>query len=247
QNVFILTYLFDGQIQKYYYDLHSIKYRYLSVINDEYEGYKLVPYKNRIPYNKKELKDNIDIYCGHLNKVGDYRNNLSKSWFEKAKNQDAVKQLKKNARNYFMNISKKTVNEVMWTTIRGEKDKRQKGKIEKKVCPSSYANGFVPMTSRATNKFKEKDCLAYLVNRFLNPIEKKFFEQYRVKVNESTWALSELIQWVWRSRIRDGLPIQIYIPSKRMRDLLIQYLESEIFEEAPINAIVDEAPSDWHL
>lgn len=39
QNVFILTYLFKGQIQKAYYDLHNISYRYLSVkgAGDTYE------------------------------------------------------------------------------------------------------------------------------------------------------------------------------------------------------------------
>lgn len=99
----------------------------------------------------------------------------------------------------------------------------------------------------ATNKFKNTHTLAYLVNRFLNPIEQDFFEQYNVDIDQETWALSELIQWVWRSRIRDGLPIKIYIPSKRMRELFLNYLNSDYYEEAPENAITDEPSSDWHL
>jgi len=246
QNVFILTYLFDGQIQKAYYDLHGISYRYLSV-GYKNDRYLLSAYSEREPLDKCILKEQIDIYNGHLNKIGDGRYDLSKSWFTKPKNKDLVVKLRNNARNYLMNICGKKVASVMWTTVKGNVDKKNKGDIEKKVCPKSYNKGFVSVTSRATNDYKEKECLAYLVNRYLNPIQKKFFDQYGVKINQDTWALSEMIQWIWRSRIRDGLPIQIYIPSKRMRELLQQYLNSESFEIAPKNAIVDEPPSDWHL
>lgn len=44
-------------------------------------------------------------------------------------------------------------------------------------------------------------------------------------VDEDAYALSEMLQWIWRSSIRDGKPINIYIPSKRMRTLLMNWLE----------------------
>ncbi|KMY48349.1 DEAD/DEAH box helicase family protein [Peribacillus loiseleuriae] len=246
QNVFILTYLFKGQIQKAYYDLHDISYRYLSV-SEDYGTYELIPYDERKVYDKELLRKRINIYNGHLNDIGDRRNSLSKSWFLKPDNKDLIVKLKNNARNYLMNICKVTGEEVMWTTIKGDKVKGDKGKIMIKVTPRGYTNSFVPMTSRATNQFKLKTYLAYLVNRYMNPIEKKFFEQYGVVIDEETWALSELVQWLWRSGIRDGNQISVYIPSKRMRDLFIKFLNSEVYEEAPENAITNEPPSDWHL
>ncbi|MED4990891.1 hypothetical protein [Parageobacillus toebii] len=241
KDVFILTYLFKGQLQRYYYDLHGIKYRYLSVIESK-DGYVLVPYDNRKPHDKSALRDLINVYEGKLNDVGDKRTALSKSWLENSKNKEMIMTLKRNAYNYLMNICKANKDTALWTTIKGDKDK-----IKKKVQPKSFAKAFIPMTSRATNDYKDKYHLAYLVNRFLNPIEKKFFEQYGVEVDEETWALSELIQWVWRSRIRDGLPINLYIPSRRMRELFYSYLNSDVFEEPPKSAITDEPPSDWHL
>ena len=39
------------------------------------------------------------------------------------------------------------------------------------------------------------------------------------------YALSEMIQWIFRSRIRNNEDINIYIPSSRMRNLLIEFLE----------------------
>ena len=37
---------------------------------------------------------------------------------------------------------------------------------------------------------------------------------------KDAYALTELIQWVWRSRVRNGHPITLYLPSPRMRTLL---------------------------
>ena len=59
---------------------------------------------------------------------------------------------------------------------------------------------------------------------YYNPIIKQFFIDKGVSVDEDIWALSELIQWVFRSAIREGNNINIYIPSERMRNLLIEWL-----------------------
>ena len=52
------------------------------------------------------------------------------------------------------------------------------------------------------------------------PDIKKFITHYDINFDEDLFALSALLQWIWRSQIRDGKPIQIYIPSERMRGLL---------------------------
>ena len=64
----------------------------------------------------------------------------------------------------------------------------------------------------------------YFCNIFFNPVIKKFFETRNIKMNEDLYSLSELIQWIYRSRIRNGGKINLYIPSKRMRQLLIDWL-----------------------
>ena len=40
-----------------------------------------------------------------------------------------------------------------------------------------------------------------------------------------SYSLSVLIQWIWRSAIRDGEEIWIYIPVQRMRELLEQWID----------------------
>lgn len=66
----------------------------------------------------------------------------------------------------------------------------------------------------------------YMINRYLNPYVKKFFEGYNIMVDEDGYALSEMIQFIWRSAIRNNEPIYCYIPSKRMRDLLQGYIDN---------------------
>jgi len=62
----------------------------------------------------------------------------------------------------------------------------------------------------------------------LNPVIKDYFYSHNVKVNEDLYALSELLQWIWRSDIRNGNKINIYIPSKRMRSIFIEWLNGEL-------------------
>ena len=68
--------------------------------------------------------------------------------------------------------------------------------------------------------------MAYMVNRFADPNIMKFFHTKDISIDADKFALSEMLQWVWRSAIRDNKPINLYIPSKRMRDLLIDWIET---------------------
>ncbi|MFD1357355.1 DEAD/DEAH box helicase family protein [Fictibacillus halophilus] len=233
-HVYLLTYLFSGQLQRYYYDLHNIQYRYLSVTKEE-QGYQLVPYDQRTPQDKVQLRELVDVYQGNLNDIGSKINALSSTWLKKPENQTP---LKKNAYNFLTNKVKATTSNSLWTTILHSK---------KNVAPRNFAKAFIPVNARATNEYKDRFNLAYLANRYMLVMEKKFFEQYGVNVDQDIWALSELIQWVWRSRIRDGKPINLYLPSSRMRTLLKLYLTSDVFETPPVGAITNQHPSDWNF
>ena len=111
----------------------------------------------------------------------------------------------------------------MWTTFKDYKSK---------LSGSGYTKGFVSLGTRATNDYADKSALAYCSNTFLNPMVKQFFHMHNVEVNENMYALSELIQWIWRSRIRQGLSIDLYIPSRRMRDLFINWLYNYDFQNS---------------
>ncbi|AZB43513.1 hypothetical protein CEF21_15050 [Bacillus sp. FJAT-42376] len=215
--VFVMTYMFSGQTQRYYYDLYRFEYEYQSVrlVDGRYE---LCAY-NAKAENRTEIMKLIEIYDGKMNAIADRDNALGAGWLRRA-DEKTINQFSKNIYNFFSNVAGAKKGEVLWTTLKVR---------EKAMCPKSYKRGtFLACTARATNEYKDRWALAYVFNRFLNPVERAFFEDNNVTVNQNAIAVSDLLQWVWRSRIREGQPIKLYLPSSRMRGLLKAWANYEI-------------------
>ena len=84
--------------------------------------------------------------------------------------------------------------------------------------------------TRATNDYRDRFAVAYLVNDHLTQHIKKNFSFHKDPVYEKKYSLSELILWVWRSAIRDGKEIYLYVPSRRMRTLFVNWLDKMVLE-----------------
>ena len=228
KDTYILTYLFKGQLQKYYYDMYKVDYNYLSVrnVNGKFDFVDYIDYKTE---DRSMIRQLVNIYDGKLNNIGDEEYSLSASWLKNPKNKDKMIKLKNNTLNYYKNIIKTKAKFNMWTTLMSETlDKNSSAKIKTILSGNSYSSGFVACNCRATNDYSHKITCAYLLNRFLNPLDAGFFIDKGIDVNEDLWALSELLQWIWRSRVRNSEMINIFLPSERMRNLLIQYIGNEI-------------------
>lgn len=213
--VYVLTYLFNGQIQKYYYDIYGIDYEYYSVYNKDDEYY-LGDYIKE--YNMEKIKSKINIIDDKINLIGRTQYSLSKNWFRESKNKLLIEQLKKNLLNYFQKKVNGKSKDNMWATYKDFKGK---------LIGKGYTKGFVSLGCRATNDYCDKSNLAYCANIFVHPIIYDFFKGRGITINQDIYALSELIQWIWRSRIRKGEEINLYIPSSRMRRLLKDWLEGK--------------------
>lgn len=217
ETVYIMTYLFAGQIQRYYFDLKGIQYEYFKVCYDVKQGYSLVNHDFTTHNNLKGL---IDIYDGSLNDIGEKPAALSKGWQNKPSNKAKLKVLKNNIRNFFRDINHAKSEDIIWTCFKSS---------ESKLKGDGYAKGFVECNCRATNKYGNRTYVAYCCNRFMRPVLKnEYFKANGIDVNEDLWALSEMLQFLWRSAIRNGKKIHVYIPSKRMRDLLKAFLDNTL-------------------
>ena len=62
------------------------------------------------------------------------------------------------------------------------------------------------------------------LNRYPCFYFKNFFIKHNINVDEDGFATSEMLQFIWRSAIREGKEIWVYIPSYRMRHLLIDWI-----------------------
>ncbi len=192
------------RFKNYYYDLNGITYdKYIAYNN----GFNQYVFRKSEDYSDKELKDNlkqlIDVYEGNLNKIGDKDYSLSRNWYDKKPHMH--KKLQNNISNFFKHKVKTKSDENMWSTFKDFKSKL-KGK--------GYTKGFVSCNTRATNDYQHKTALVYAMNRYLNPTIIDYFRSHDVNVDEDLFALSELIQWIWRSAIRNNEPINLYLPSK---------------------------------
>ncbi|PFM66239.1 hypothetical protein COJ48_04075 [Bacillus cereus] len=240
--VYILTYLFDGQVQKSYYDMHNVRYEKFSVNKIE-NKYSIIPY-DKMKEPRQEMYDLLNVYEDYQNGKSiskmnsnydsrekltsrQRRNQLSSTWFKNA-SEDDLKQLKNNANNYLRNICSTDNNKVFWTTIKKYAPvlKNPKCKYNKKDERSK--DNFLSFNARATNKYDECESMVYMYNRFMNPNDKQFFTTRGVHVDEDLLAVSDLIQFIFRGCIRKGKPMNCYIPSERMRELLKDWAEYKI-------------------
>lgn len=219
EDVIIMTYLFEGQPMSMYLRMCGMPYTYIGVRMCEDGQYRFFGGKTAVPSYASELREHVHVLDNwKLNnnflEPGE-RTTCSMNWFQN--HDEGVSQLQRNLQTYFRYYHKDDdPNEFMWGTYVVDKNKL-KGK--------GYTKGYVPFNARATNEYRHKTKLAYAANPYMNVNEKIFFQQNGVEVDEATYALSVLVQWVWRSAIRDGKDIDIYLPAERMRELLNGWLD----------------------
>lgn len=207
KDIIVLTYMFEGATLKSYFKINNIKYELKTLSNDTYKD------DNRIIYAGNKFKDLITFNYSHKNDCYSHFD-LSATWYKKHISYKG-KDIGNSTRAYFRSHCKAKQEECLYTTYKEHLSD---------VRVSGYVNSFVPMNLRATNKYSDKKYGAYLVNRFLNPIVKKFILHKGGAIDENVYALSEMLQWIWRLRIRNGESIKLYIPSPRMKRLLVNWL-----------------------
>ena len=83
---------------------------------------------------------------------------------------------------------------------------------------------WIATQTRATNDYAHKTHLVHAFNRYPNIAVKSYFQDYGQPIDQDTFALAELLQWIWRSAIRNGEPINLCILSPRMRELFLDWL-----------------------
>jgi hypothetical protein len=208
----ILTYLFEGSLLSAYFKMNSIQYRV----------------HNKSSYTDLEkIKSLLHIYEGSANEQKNSLNSFSMTW-SKNLNKNIAKKFSNKASNIIKRNFKTDSRFNSFTTFKESKSK---------FSGSGYARGFISVNARATNDFKHIKSMIYLANRFYNPQQDNFFKERGIDLNQDLWALSELVQWIWRGCIREGKVMNLYIPCYRMRDLLNRWLNGEFLEKSVLKII----------
>ena len=216
--VFMLTYMIEGQYQKAYLDYFGFSYKIVGVENDE-SGSRFSDKPDMPP--PVDFGELIHLVDRRLPKsiTNDYHA-LSKNWFDKRKYDDKdIRALRNAMRSFFRSIQSGGPSSRLWTCYKSGIDKLVDAKTKR------YKSNFLQISARATNEYRKRTDIAYMANRFADPNVMKFFASRDISIDKDKYALSEMLQWIWRSAIRDGKPINLYIPSKRMKNLLVDWIK----------------------
>ncbi len=194
------TYLFDGSYMCGFLKYHGFTY------TTETFGKK-----------GKDFKSLIQIVNDDkLNKIGDRITALSSS--SQVNNRTYNDQLKKNLVNLFNHKHKVPKEERLWCCYKGAFNS---------IKGFGYTKNFLAVGTKATNNYAHTSVVAFTVNLFANPIIARHLQTKGITIDENKLALGEMIQWLYRSRIRKNESIVAYIPSRRMRELLMDWLNGK--------------------
>jgi hypothetical protein len=227
-----LTYLFDGQHQKAFFEIYYMDFDRFSVSKQPDGRYGLVPHNPELdrPFIEAARKL-IKLHRGPQNDIGkpDGRQQpLSVNWWSdrSGKNKQKQKVAMSVTRSWLRSVGA-TAGTTIWTAL---KDALKRG-----LSPKDFTSAFIPLNTRATNLYRDRDSVAYLLNKFFDPNITLFFEAMGIfpgqpakRLMEDLFATSEMIQLIWRSAIREGKPINLFVPSERMRNLLMDWMNFNI-------------------
>ena len=213
--VYILTYLFKGQSLHHFLEIYHMPYKYIGVEKSDDGKFRFSPDRSYMPEYVKSLDSLIQtIDNDKLNNIGKNRCALSMNWYSSGGSK--VKDLKNNMYNCVNNLWRGiSADDKLWGGFKDFKDK---------IKSKGYTKSFLSFNTRATNEYKDRHYLMYVVNLFMNVGEKLFYKQNGIETDDDEYALSMMVQWIWRSAIREGEQIHIYIPSRRMRELLKEWI-----------------------
>lgn len=218
--VFMMTYLFDGQYQKGYLDFFGFHYNIIGIELDE-AGFRFSDRPDAPPpMDYSQLIRIVDD--PKLNMIGDSHYALSKAWYDRrGYDHPDIRKLRNGLKKYFQSIPGGSSDTRLWTCFKSSANKLVDARTGR------FRRSFLQSSARATNQYRDRTDIAYMINRFMDPNIMKFFRMRDVSINAEHFALSEMLQWIWRSAIRDDKPINLYIPSSDMRELLMSWIEHE--------------------
>lgn len=200
-DVWLATYMFDSSYMAHYLEMHGF-----DVLVDRW-GKK-----------PSEFAHLITLHTGKkLTDWADRPTALSYGSF--AQKGNLVDEARVALDNFFRYATKSKPEDRLWTCFKSKRAKVGNNR--------AYTSRWLAFSTKATNQYGSASCVAYLCNNFASAFLLDMLKIRGQDFDQDMWALSEMLQWIWRSRIRNGEHIHLLIPSSRMRNLFERWLNDE--------------------
>ena len=208
----ILSYLFKGSVMESFLKLKGIE-----VVDFTEVG--LLKDTKQVMLEARELITLCSTTA--TNAVKNY--SMSSTWYSTTANKDQLKKLSSAIRSVYRKVGK---DDLLLTLPKDNASRESKRSV---VHPNINLEGvFLYCGARATNDYASKSVALHAYNRYVNLVVKSYLQDYGLELDaipdDDQFALSEMIQWIWRTRIRENEPIDLYILPKRMESLFKQWL-----------------------
>lgn len=208
KKVIICTYMFEGSEMSVYLKKKGINYSVQKL-----EGAKTA----------KDVAHLIEVMDdSKLNAVGATGKLSSSAFAHKDKKDILCETMRRNLQNVFTNKWKAKADDRLWTCFVTNK---------KVIGGEKYLNQFLSYNYKATNDYMDVHHVAFLIDVHTNP---NIVEASEINSNslmdQELYAVSSLIQFIFRSAVRKGEAIKLYLPSLRMRELLERWKKGDFDE-----------------
>jgi hypothetical protein len=214
KEVIILTYMFDGNILDSFLKLKGFEV-------EKFNGFTCTnPDKGKI----RELLTVIPPN----RKLKNY--SMSSTWWSEANGKqinDVANFIRTAARGNGL-----VADDVLWT-IPKSRAVKQSGQSKNLMTPRGYTRDssrgtcYLSATTRATNDYAHKKGMFHCYNRRpLVPVS-AYLQDYDCNIDFKVFAVSEMVQWLWRGCIRNGEPMVVAIGSERMYNYFTEWLNDD--------------------
>ena len=215
RRVILLTYLFKGSVMESFMDL---------------KGIEIVPFKEVVP--PKTTKDvltkakNLITFIDTTTTKAVSSLSMSSTWYsknattadlEKVSNAIFSVYRKFGDKESFIFTAPKSLADYEYV-----KEERLKRNIIHKKMPKDV--DWIYCGTKATNMWSHKSIAVHAYNRYVNTAIKAYLQDYGTPPDDDMFALSEMVQWIFRTCIRNDEPLQLCILNNRMKGLLCNWL-----------------------
>ena len=220
KRVIVLTYLFEGSVFDKFLQMKHIPVDKFVEVDSMLQVVSKDRIRELITFIGLQQNDKIDETTRN--------SSFSSNWYLTSTNDLSI------VSNYIRNVCRAEdakAKDVMWTTkgsfVNNETSRRlvkPAGYLKYKDKTGEKKSCWVGCSSKATNEYQNKSVLVHCYNRYPHRILLAFMQDCGYPLEEGRFALAEMLQWIWRSRIRKGEPIKLAILPKRMRMLFKDWL-----------------------
>lgn len=247
----VMTYMYNNSELRCYLTQFGFE-SYTNFISDKMTF--TIDYDERARPEDEEVinpyRELITVWTPSTNKkkekhfVGEGECDLSARYYKQRATPDDLASVGSDLYNWLNNGFEKPVKkkDFFYSTFKVGYDSKDRNiwRDVKSKNANKYKKSHVAINERATNEYRECTKVAFLGNIYMDVEVKRYLvslgllSPYDDEINkfDDAFAVSTLVQVVFRSAIREMKPIDLYLPSSRMRNLLNSWLNSD-YEEWP--------------